>query len=221
MVRLHLQEQNKTAGVVSWSYYDATHVLVPKQSPATATYVKAKIGIAPGVTQTSIVDFAVPSGTNIRQLTLRLGTANEAQMDVPLTGQADMTQYMPKTTNLNGQMSYFGLNWTLTDVTSSYYIDGQQAAKNMRFITVSLKVDSKLAQQAITGSAFDYIRLKSGNVTATPKSSTLPTSFDAGEMGKTGTVTFLMPQDSTAFTFILLAQKQNGFDQATTDFQLS
>ncbi len=221
MLRLHLQEQNKTNTLVSWVYYDMARLIAPGGINTAPTYVRAKIGVAAGATQTSIVDFAVPINVVVNKMTLRLGTVNEAQMDIPLTGKADLSQYAPKMTNLNRQKSYRGLNWALTDATTGYYIDGHQAAKNMRYITVTLKVDNTLSQIAIIGSPYDYIRLKSGNITATPKVTTLPVSFEIGAMGKTGTVTFLMPQDSTTFTLILLSQSQSGFDQASTDFQLS
>jgi hypothetical protein len=221
MVRLNLQAQNKTSVQANWSYSTIAHLLLPGTSDAAPTYVKEKIGIAPGATQNSIVDFAVPSGDKISQLTLRLGATNEAQVDIPLTGKADLSKYLPKTTKLNGQMVYFGLNWTLTSATSSLNISSQQASKGMRYLTLTLKVDNTLSQVAITGSPYDYIRLKSGQTTVPPSDSTLPVSFATGETGKTGTVTFMAPQNSTAFTLILLSQTKNGGDQATTDFQIA
>ena len=73
-------------------------------------------------------------------------------MLIPLVRNADVSKYQAKTTNLNGQMLYFGLNWMLTGATSSLSIQGQQAAKGMRYITLLLKVDNTLSQIAITGS---------------------------------------------------------------------
>ena len=221
MLRLNLQEQNKTSGVVSWQYYDIARLVLPGKTIVSPEYVKAKVGIAPGTTQTSFIDFAVPMGIKINSLILRLGASSEEQMDIPLTGRADLSKYQSKTTELNGQMQYMGLNWTLTSVTSSVSIAGQQALKGMRYVAVTLKVDNTLAQTAIIGSAYDYVRLKAGNTTASPRDSTLPVSFATGVMGKTGTVTFLLPQGSTAFTLILLPQSQSGVDQASTDFQLA
>ena len=221
MVRLNLQAQNKTSVQENWSYSTIAHLLLPGKSNVAPTYVKEKIGIAPGATQSSIVDFAVPSGDKISQLTLLLGATNEAQMDIPLTGKADLSKYLPKTTRLNGQTVYFGLNWTLTSATSSLNINGQQASKGMRYLTLTLKVDNTLSQVAITGSPYDYVRLKSGQTTVSPSDSTLPVSFATGETGKTGTVTFIAPQNSTAFTLILLAQTKNAGDPATMDFQIA
>jgi len=219
MVRLHIQEQNKTSRQVSWLYYDIARLILLGNKSVSPTFVKAKVGIAPGATQTSIVDFAVPTGDKIDHLTLRLGGANEVQMDIPLTGHADLSKYGPRTVNLNGQMLYQGLNWTLVSATSQLSIDGQQASKGMVYIILTLKVDNTLSQQAIPGSAYDYARLKSGSTTASPKNTTLPVSFDAGATGQTGTVTFLMPQVSTAFTLIFLPV--GGAAQATTDFQFA
>jgi hypothetical protein len=112
-----------------------------------------------------------------------------------------------------------GLDWTLVSATSQLSIAGQQASKGMVYIVVALQVDNTLSQQAIVGSAYTYARLKSGKITAAPKNTTLPVSFDQGETGKTGTITFLMPQSSVAFTLIFLPQ--GGADQASTDFQFA
>lgn len=220
MVRLNLSEQNNTTTKVTWSYYNIARLILPNKSIISPIYVKAKVGIAPGTSQTSVIDFAVPISDHIGQLTLKLGATNEAQMLIPLTGKANLSKYQPETINLNGQMQYFGLNWTLTAATSSLSLDGQQAASGMRYITVKLSVDSTLSQLAITGSPYDYIRLKFGNTTASPKNTTLPVSFDAGATGEAGTVSFLVPQNTKSFTLILLPQRQSGSDQASTNFQL-
>jgi hypothetical protein len=89
----------------------------------------------------------------------------------------------------------------------------------MMYIVVTLQVDNTLSQQAITGSPFDYARLKAGNTTSAPKFTDLPVSFDTGVKGKSGTITFLVPGNSTTFTLIFLPQ--SGANQATTDFQFA
>ncbi len=219
MLRLHIQEQNKTSTRVSWVYSNIARLILPGKKTVVPTLVQAAVGIAPGVTQKSTLDFAVPTSMKISQLTLRLGAANEAQMDIPLTGRADLRTYAPQTVNPDGQMTYLGLNWTLVSATSQLSIAGQQASKGMAYIIVTLKVDNTLSQEAIPGSAYDYIRLKSGSTIAPPKNTTLPVSFETGETGKTGTVTFLISQSTNTYTFILLPQ--GGTDQATTDFQFT
>ncbi len=221
MVRLNLSEHNQTNVKVGWSYKNIARLILPDKSIVSPTYTNAKVDIAPGAFQKSIVDFAVPMNDHISQLTLLLGAKNEAQMLIPLTGNAEVSNYQPKTINLNGQMQYFGLNWTLTSANSSLSIDGQQAAKGMRYITVTLKVDNTLSQIAITGSPYDFNRLKYGNITALPKNTTLPVAFDAGATGVTGTVSFLVPLNTRSFTLILEPQKENSGDKASTDFQIA
>jgi hypothetical protein len=221
MLRLNLQEHNPTTAKISWLYYDIAQLVLPGGKTVTPTYAKATVGIAPGATQNSYVDFAVPATDKVSQLTLRLGATNEAQMDIPLTGNANLSKYAPTSVKPDGQLQYFGLNWTLVSATAQYSITGQQASKGMRYIVVTLSVDNPLSQVAITGSPFTYIRLQSGNSNFTPVDTTLPVSFDTRVTGKSGTVTFLVPQKSTAFTLALVPQNQNGATQATTDFHLS
>ncbi|HVB21767.1 MAG TPA: zinc ribbon domain-containing protein [Ktedonobacteraceae bacterium] len=221
MLRLNLQEHNSTTVKISWLYSDITQLVLPGGKTVTPTYAKATVGIAPGATQNSYVDFAVPITDKVSQLALRLGASNEAQMDIPLTGNANLSKYAPASVKPDGQLQYFGLNWTLVSATSQYSITGQQASKGMRYVVVTLSVDNTLSQVAITGSPFTYIRLQSGNSNFTPVDTTLPVSFDTGVTGKSGTVTFLVPQKSTAFTLALVPQNQSGATQVTTDFQLS
>lgn len=218
MVRLHMQEQNKTSVQVNWNYDRVARLVLPGKKVVVPTFVQAKGSIAPGVTQQSKIDFAVPTSIHINQLTLRLGANNEAQMDIPLTGHADLSKYTSRTVKLSGTVSYVGLDWTLVSATTQFSVVGQQASKNMIYLVLTLSVDNTLSQQAIPGPAYDYVRLQTGNTTFTPKDTTLPVAFDTGAMGKTGTVTFLVPQGSTAFTLVLLAQ--GGADTASMDFQL-
>jgi hypothetical protein len=221
MVRVHLQAQNKTTIPMNLLYNTIATLALPGGKVLTPTYVKGNIGVAPGATQASIVDFAVPADTKVNQLVLRLGATDEAQVNVPLIQGANLAQYAPKTTNLTGTFQYLGLNWSLVTATTQLSIDGKQASKGMHYVTVMLSVSSTLAQMAISGSPYDYIRLKAGNTTVAPVDTTLPVSFAAGATGKTGTVTFLVPQNATKLTLIMLAQPQSGFDQVTEDFQLA
>ena len=219
MVRLNLQEQNKTSTPVSWNYENVAYLVLPGKKVIAPTFVQAKGSVAPGITQRSKIDFAVPTAIHINQLTLRLGATNEAQMDIPLTGHADLAKYTPHTVKLSGTTSYLGLNWTLVNATTQFSVVGQQASKNMLYLMLTLSVDNTLSQQAIPGSAYDYLRLQAGNTMFAPKDTTLPVSFDTGAKGKTGTVTFLAPQATTAFTLMFLAQ--GGSDSASIDFQLA
>jgi hypothetical protein len=220
MLRLNLRATNSTGIRVSWRYEDIAQLVLLGNTIVKPTYVKGVVDLVAGKTQGSIVDFAVPGGIDIAKLTLRIGAASEAQLDIPLKAQADLSSYLPRTTSLNGQTVYFGLNWTLQSATTNLSIPGAQATRGAHYVILAFSVNNTLSQMAITGSSYDYARLKSGNTTAVPVDSTLPLSFQAGAIGVTGTLSFLVPQKSTAFTLLFLPQDQNSNDQTTISFQI-
>ncbi len=220
MLRLNLREQNKTTIPIGWDYNESARLIVQGKPAIAPLYVKSSSSISPGTTETSVIDFAVANGGNLSNMIFQLGTTNEAQIQIPLTGQANLSQYQPKTTAQNGTMVYFGLNWTLTGATTSLDTPGQQAAKGMEYLTLNFSIDNTLSQKAISGSPFDYLRVQAGGKTVAPVSTTLPVSFATGETGKTGSATFLIPQNSAACTLILLSQDPGGSGQASTNFQI-
>ena len=220
MLRLNLRATNSTTIRISWRYEDIAQLVLPGNTIVKPAYVKGVVNLAAGKTQSSIVDFDVPTGDDLAKLTLRIGAANEAQLDISLKAQADLSSYQPRTTSLNGQAVYFGLNWTLQKATTSLSIAGEQATRGARYLTLTLSVDNTLSQVAITGSPYDYARLQSGKTTAVPVGSALPLSFQAGASGATGSLSFLVPQKSMAFTLLFLPQGQNSNDQATLSFQI-
>lgn len=217
MVRLSIQGKNMGTAPVNLVYTNIARLVLPGGKIVVPTYVKSNVSLAPGETQTSIVDFAVPSNTNVGQLALQVGAVAEAQIDIPLTGKADLAAYAPKTTPINKKFEYQGLDWTIASANSQLSLDTQQASKGMRYVTVTFAIDNTLAQTAIPGSPYDYMRLQVGNTSLVPVTSTLPTSFEAGAKGKTGTVTFLAPQNAATLTLVLLPQ--NGFNQRTANIQ--
>lgn len=141
-------------------------------------------------------------------------------MQIPLTGQANLSQYQTKTTPQKGTLSYFGLDWKLTNATTSLSLPDQQASKGMEFLTLDVSIDNTLSQQAISGSAFDYMRVKAGGQTIAPLSTTIPVSFATGDMGKKGSATFLIPQNNTSCTLILLSQDPGTGGEAKLDFHI-
>ncbi len=154
------------------------------------------------------------------QLTLQLGKDTEAQVDAPLTGKANLTQYQPKTAQLNASTHYAGLTWTIKFATVSLSFKGQQAKKDLVYVAVNLKVDNPTSHDfnAYWG---DYLRLKSGDATSAPTTdTTLPLNFAAGSAGGTGTVIFVMPAGSTSYTLILLNTPSTPYNQATANFQI-
>jgi hypothetical protein len=220
MVRLNFRERNQTDVKVVWSYTTIARLISPDKSLVNPTFSNAAVTVIPGASQTSVVDFAVPSNVSVHRLMLRLGTSNEAQILIPLIGTANVSQYQPETIKLNGQMQYYGLDWTLNSVTSSLSIGGQQATKGMRYITIAFKVANTLSQVAIPGSPYEYMRLQYGNTTALPKDVTVPVSFNAGTVNVAGIASFQVPQSTKSFTFVLIPQKGDSGDQASTDFQI-
>jgi hypothetical protein len=220
MVRLNLQEKNPTDVKVVWSYATIARLVMPNKSLVGPTYVNSIVRVAPGVSQKSIVDYAVPMNVSLSQLTLVLGAPDEAEMLIPLVRNVDVSKYQPQTTKLHSQMLYFGLNWTLTSATSSLSIPDQQAAKGMRFVTLMLKVDNTLSQIAIPGSPYDYMRLQYGNRFASPEHTTFPVAFQIGAVGINGIVSFQVPQQISSFTFVLVPQKDDNGDQSSTEFHL-
>jgi hypothetical protein len=221
VLRVHLRAQNTTQIPTNLVYTMIGRLVLPGGKTLSPSYVNANVGVLPGATRDSVLDFAIPTTTRVGQLALRLGAPTEAQMDIPLMAHPDLTQYAPKTTTLNNQLRYLGLNWNVVGVTSQLSIADQQARTGMRYITMTFKVDNTLSQTAIIGSAYDYMRLKVANTVLIPVTTTLPVSFDAGAQDQTGTATFLIPQKVTTLTLILMASDQSGFNQAITDIQLS
>src|SRR5207244_9961770 len=144
-----------------------------------------------GVSRKNWLDFPAPTSVQISQLALQLGTDTEAQELIALNGKANVAQYQTKMTHPNNATAqYAGLTWTVTAATVSLDYKGQQAAKGMQFVTVSLKVDNPSSQNF---SAYwgDYLRLQSGGTTSAPSSDTnFPTSFASGSSGGTGDVNF-------------------------------
>lgn len=221
MLRLHFQEQNPTTSFITWDYAQSTRLLIPGQPVLAPVYVQSKGKIAPGVTQTSTLDFVMPTSENVRSMSLQLGSTNEAQMLIPLSGQADLRQYQPQTRPQNGNMIYFGLDLTLTSSTTSLSMPNKQAAHGMEYLTFTMIVDNLLSQPTIVGSPFDYMRVKIGGKTFNPVSTTLPISFTGNQMGSTGAVTFLIPQNSASGTLLLISQDLGGNGQASANFVLA
>jgi hypothetical protein len=221
MVRLNLQEQNKNSTAISWDYYTSAHLLIQGQPALAPTYVQSKGSIAPNATLTSSIDFTVANGGTLNKMTLQLGARGEALILIPLAGPTNLSQYQTKTSAQKGTTIYFGLNWTLTNAVTSLSLPGQQASSGMEYLTLTLKVDNSLSQLAITGSPFDYLRVKAGTQTVTLVNTTLPVSFTSGETGKTGTATFLIPQNNITCSLILLSQDPGGSGQASVNFQIS
>lgn len=153
-------------------------------------------------------------------MTLVLGTSQEAQITIPLTGKANLSAFQAKTVNLNKPISYEGLNWTLQSATETLSIAGKQASAGMRYVILSFKVDNPTSSNIAIGLTNEYMRLKGGGATNSPVDTTLPLYVNANTSGATGTVSFLMPENNTAYTLIFLAVQGYSNVQVNTDFTI-
>jgi len=168
--------------------------------------------------QTTWIDFPVPTSVKVNQLVLQIGKDTEAQLDIPLTGQANLSQYQAKQVSPNGRVQYGGMFWTLTTATAKLSDGGAQADKGKHFIVLALKIDNP-SSQGSNAYPPDYIRLQFGGTTISETNDTIPTTT-AGTSNLTGLVAFLVPQENTSFTLLLLPSDLNGAtSQATIPFQ--
>lgn len=222
VVRINIQEHNPTTQAGNFLYSDVARLILPDGSTILAPDSEQNpIGPDASVSRTNWIDFPVTTQVDLSKLVLRLGTPTENQMDIPLSPNANLSKYQPKTVSPDVKFQYAGLNWTVTSATASLSDNAKQASQGMRYVVVTLSVDNPTSNDF---SAYwgDYIRLKSGSTTSSPSADTnFPTGFPAGSAGTTGSLIFLMPQDSTSFTLILLAQNSSPpISQATANFQV-
>jgi hypothetical protein len=220
-VRLDIKERNTMANVIgTFSYSEAAHIILPTSksvAPVNADNLFAPETPAP---RTNWLDFPVPTNTSVSDLLLRLGKNGEAQMDVLLRPNVDVSRYQPNMANLHATLHYGGLDWTITTATLSWNVSNQQASAGMRYVILTLKTDNPTSQ-AFNAVPADYMRLKAGSTTSAPTPlSTFPASIGAKTTGTTGAAVFLVPQDITSYTFILVADPAAQVNQASTDFQI-
>jgi hypothetical protein len=213
VVRVDFKEENASTRGGNYAYSDIMRIVLPDGSSVTPVSEKVSLGPDASTTRTNWVDFPVPTSIKPNQLTLRVAKSSEAQMDVPLTGNADLGKYQAKTVTPNKSVPYGGMNWTVVDATRQWSIAGNQADSGMAYVVVTLRLDNTSANDfnAYYG---DYIRLKAGNTTAAPTSdSTVPLSVAAGQTNATGKCIFQVPQGNTDFTLLFLATPSSASSQ--------
>jgi hypothetical protein len=216
-VRVATKESNSTTNNVSYSYGDIVRLVMPDGSIIAPSNEKSFEAPAAGVSQDNWIDFAVTSqNIDLSKLILRYGSATESQMNIPLTSNADLSKYQPKTVTPNSTFQYAGMNWTLVSATESLSANGQQATTGMVYVTVTLKAVNSSANN-FSGYPGDYMRLQSGDSKSPPSNFTFPTSVASQSTG-TGVVSFLIPQGGTSFTLLMLAQ--SSVNAASVNFQL-
>ena len=220
VARINLKEQNAAAQNADYVYNSIARLMLPDGSEVEPLNEQYGSSPNPAVSRTNWLDFPVATTVDPGKLTLVLGTADDAQISVPLSASADLTKYKPKTSSPNKTFQHEGLNWTMTSATASLSSTATQAKKGMMYVTIDLTIDNP-SQSTVSEYWNTSMRLKAGDVTSSPETSgNLPTDYPAGSTGKTGNAIFLVPQGNTAFTFILLANSSGSVPQTSVDFQI-
>jgi hypothetical protein len=222
-VRLTLSEANHASAQAHFVYSDVAHLLLPDGTLTAVSNALAVTGPDPATSRMNWLDFAVSTPIpDLSKLALRIGTASEHQMAIPLKPSADLSQYQDKTITPNTPISYGGLHWTLLSATLSLSANGVQATAGMRYLKLALRVDNPTTQDVGIGFPEDYMRLKSTEVTSAPivDTTTLPLKISAGTAGVTGTVLFLMPESDTTVTLEWLAHRNPVYDPVS-DIQVN
>ncbi len=175
--------------------------------------------ISQNVVRDNWVDFPLSNEQDLDKLVLRVGAADEHQMDIPLTENPNLSRYQPKTITPENKFQYSGVDWTITKVTASLSANGKQADVGMRYIAVELSAYNS-GSSPFYPQPDNNIRLKSQDALQNPAVSTLPLAIMAAAKGATGTVYFLMPEHDTQLTLDFLAQPYSHIPEVFTSFQV-
>jgi hypothetical protein len=215
IVRIDLKENNKTAHASNYLYGDVVRLIMSDGTSVIPSDAQYSISPDAAVTRTNWIDFPVSSKVDVTKLTVQWGKVTEAQIVVPLTNNPDVTKYQPKTITPGTSTMYVGTKWTLVSATEQLSGDNEQAPKGQMFVILTVKIDNNSAQSfdAYPG---DYIRLQTGDTKATAESDSIPLSAASGQTNQTGNALFLVPQGSTSFTFLLLANASTGATQQSS-----
>ena len=219
IVRIDLKESNKTAHSSSYYYGDIVRLIMPDGTSVIPFNALHSSGPDAAVVRTDWIDFPAASNVDVSKLTLQLGKADQAQISVPLTSNPDVTKYQPKTVNPGKSTMYANTNWTLVSATAQLSGDNQQAPKGQMYVILTVRIDNNSGQgfDAYSGS---YMRLQTGDTKASPESESIPLSVASGQTNQTGNALFLVPQGSTSFTLLLLANTSAGIQQSSIAFQI-
>lgn len=221
VVRVSFKEENSLNRNGSYLYGDIMRMVLPDGTAVAPDTEHYAFGPDSATTRTNWADFAVPLSITSDQLILRIGTADQAQMDIPLKPNADISKYQPKKVTPNKQTQYAVTTWTLTSATEQLGYNGAQASKGMTYVVMTLKIDNTTSKD-FGGYWGDFVRLKAGGTVASPDSScNLPLGVQAGQTNVISTCAFLVPQGNTDYTLQLLPNSSTGATtEATIPFQI-
>lgn len=221
VVRVNLQENNATAGNPGYLESNVILLVLPDGSTVRQNNQKQDISPDAGVNRPNWLDFPLSSQVTVGQLTLRIGKSTENQMDVPLKPGADLSKYQDKTSSPNAQFQYAGISWTLKTATLSYSYNDRQATTGNLYVILNLSAANNSSSGFVAGVS-QYMRLQAGgNSTEPDGTTTIPIQISAHTTAS-GIVAFLMPQGTTSFTLVMLAQPNASppISQVTQNFQI-
>jgi hypothetical protein len=221
IVRVNLRENNATTSNPDYIEDESMLLLLPGGTTTQPGNEQQNISPAQGVNRLNWLDFPLSVQTTLNQLTLRIGKQGENQMDIPLQAKANLSKYQDKTSNPNTQFKYGPLNMTLKTTTLSYSYADQQATTGNLYVILTLIAANNTSNSADIYPS-SYIRLQAGGNSIQPNdTSTLPYNVNANATAS-GVVAFLVPQNTTTFTLVMLAQPDASpvFSQATQSFQI-
>ncbi|HEY5004299.1 MAG TPA: zinc ribbon domain-containing protein [Ktedonobacteraceae bacterium] len=225
VVRLNLHAvQVNTDNVYSvsapaFAYPESFVLLLPGGNKVTPGDYKDISGPARQGVQTTWIDFPAPASLKVSQMTLQIGKDTEEQIQVPLTGHANLSKYQPKQSTPNLRVQFGNLFWTLKKVTFKLSDSGTQVDKNMRFLVLAFSIDNP-GTDGNNGYGPDCTRLQYNGTTITSEQLVIG-NIDANTTNIQGLISFLVPQDTTAATFILLPGHTPGAtSQATIPIQI-
>lgn len=222
-LRIDVKEENTSQKSSSYYLPEAARLIMPDNTSVDLLNTKDAYGPEALVSRTNWLDFAVPLTVDVKQLTLHLGAATEAPIDVLLAPNSDVSKYQAKVSTPNKQTQYtngnWTTNWTMTGASSQLSYEGKQADKGDVYVVVSLKIDNPSSKD-YNGYAGNLLRLQAGSTVAPPVSWTIPFNIPAGTTNATGDVAFLVPEGNTDFTMTLLADPAEGTHRATISFQI-
>lgn len=203
----------------AFAYGESFALLLPGGNKVALGNYKDISGPARKGDQTTWLDFPASTALKVDQMILQIGKDTEEQLQVPLTGHADLSQYQPKESTPNLRVPFGSMFWTLKTATLKLSDSGTQVDKGMRFLVLTFSLDNP-GTEGLNAFPPDYIRLQYGGTTITLEQAVIGDAA-AGTTNIQGLVSFLVPQGTTTATFILLPGHTPGAtSQATIPFQI-
>jgi hypothetical protein len=220
-VRLDIIDRNIVPNTIaSFTYKEVSHIVLPTSKSISPINEENLFSPESNTPRHNWLDFSVPANINVGELLLRLGKPGEAQMDVLLKPGVDLGRYQSKTVKLHTTLQYGGLSWAIKSAELSWSIGNQQASAGKLYLIITLKTDNPSSQD-FTTLPENYMRLKVGGTTLAPTiDTTFPPVVGAKTTGSTGTAVFLVPQNATSYTFILLGDPTSQAAQASANFEI-